>query len=51
MHVDLWIPGKLTDDEGQTLQLMNIMCDLTQFVVSILGNDATTPALGKLFME
>ena len=34
MHVDLWMPGYLTDEKGNTLQAMNVMCDLTQFVVS-----------------
>ena len=51
MHVDLWMPGKLVDDAGNTLQLMNCMCDLTQFVVSILVSDATSENLAKLFME
>ena len=40
MHVDLWCPGKLVDDDGKTLQLMNCMCDLTQFVISIIVDDA-----------
>ena len=39
------------DDGGQTLQLMNCMCDLTQFVISILVNDARSEVLAKLFME
>ena len=30
---------------------MNCMCDLTQFVVSILVSDATSENLAKLFME
>ena len=51
MHVDLWMPGKLTDSKGHTLQLMNAMCDLTQFVVSILVNEATSEILGKLLMD
>ena len=51
MHVDLWLPGKLLDSEGNTLQLMNAMCDLTQFVVSMLITDATAEHLGKIFME
>ena len=51
MHVDLWMPGKLLDEEGRTLQLMNCMCDLTQFVISIIVKEANSMNLGKLFME
>ena len=41
MHVDLWMPSKLTDTAGHTLHLMNAMCDLTQFTVSILVHEDT----------
>ena len=51
MHVDLWMPGKLTTENGETLQLMNCMCDLTQFVISILVHEAISEILAKLFME
>ena len=51
MHVDLWMPGKLVNDQGETLQLMNCMCDLTQFVISILIKEAVAEILAKLFME
>ena len=51
MHVDLWAPGHLVDQDGRTLQSMNSMCDLTQFVVSSLVEDATSTVLAKLFME
>ena len=51
MHVDLWMPGKLVNDHGETLQLMNCMCDLIQFVISILVNEAISETLAKLFME
>ena len=51
MHVDLCMPLKLVDDDGNTLQLMNCMCDLTQFVISILVNDTRSEIIGKLFME
>lgn len=33
------------------LQLMSAMCNLTQFVVSILVNEATSEMLGRRFME
>ena len=45
------MPGKLTDESGKTLQLLNCMCDLTQFVISILVDDTSSENLGKLFME
>ena len=51
MHIDLWMPGKLTGSTGQTLQLMSAMCDLIQFIVSILVKDVTAKILGRLFME
>ena len=51
MHIDLWSPGKLVDDVGKTLQLMNCMCDLTQFVISIIADDTCSDILSKLFME
>ena len=51
MHVDLWMPGNLTTDNGETLQLMNCMCDLTQFVISILVQEARSENLAKLCME
>ena len=35
-HVNLLILGKLTEKNGQTLQLMNTMGNLVQFVVSII---------------
>ena len=51
LHVDLWMPGKYMDDAGQILQLMNCMCDLTQFVILVLANEAISENLAKLFME
>lgn len=47
MHVDLWMLEKLVDSQGKTLQLMNAMCDLTQFIVSMLVTEATAELLGK----
>ena len=51
MHVDLWAPGHLVDKNGATLQAMNSMCDLTQFVVSSLVSDASSSVLAQVFME
>ena len=50
MHVDLWATVTLLDDSGQVIQ-MNCMCDLTQFVVSVLVTDTTSEILSKFFME
>ena len=50
MHVDLWMPGKLVDEEGRTLQLMNCMCDLTQFIIFTIAKEDTSMNLGKLCM-
>ena len=47
-HVDVWMPGKLFNEMGKTLQLMNCMCDLTQFFIFILVNEATFEILAKL---
>ena len=51
MHVDLWAPGMIKDGNENSLQLMNAMYDLTQFVISIIVSDAHSEPLGKLFME
>ena len=42
IHVDLWMPGYLVNEKGETLQLMNAMCDLTQFVISAVVKYATS---------
>ena len=34
MHVNLWSPGATLDHDGNKICFMNIMCDITQFVVS-----------------
>ena len=51
MHVGLWAPGRIKDGNGNTLQLITTMCDLTQFVISIIVSDAHSEPLGKLFVE
>ena len=45
------MPGKLLDKDGKNLQLMNTMCDLTQFMVSMRIADTTAKLIGKIFME
>ena len=51
MHLDFWMPRKLTNSAGQTIQLLNCMCDLTQFVVSVVVSDENAERISKLFME
>ena len=42
MHVNLWIPGKLMDKKGRILNVINCMCDLTQFIISVIVNEANS---------
>ena len=51
MHVDVWIHGKLVDDIGHSIQVMNCMCNLTQVIINILVNNVRAKTLAKLFME
>ena len=51
MHVDLWSPGHTQDHSGQKGYLLNAMCDLTQFVVSIPVTDITAASLAQIYME
>ena len=50
MHIDLWSPGTVTDQDG-FCYLLNCMCDLTQFVISIPVADTTAVNLAELFVE
>ena len=50
LHCDIWSPGNITDSEGNT-SVLNCMCDLTQFVVSIITSDTTAASLSQLIME
>ena len=51
MHVNLWMPAYLINTDGKTLQAVNLMCNLTQFVVSTLVENPTSELLTHLFME
>ena len=51
MHVDLWIPGYLVNEKGQTLKLMNDRCDLTQVGFSTIVKDTILEYLVQLLME
>ena len=50
LHVDLWSPGHMTDHNGYIV-LMNIMCDMTQFIVVFLVSDETSATLASHFMQ
>ena len=50
LHCDLWSPGNIQDNQGNST-VLNCMCDLTQFVVSSVTSDVTAPALSQLLME
>ena len=52
IHTYFWIPGNAsTNSRDNTGYLLNSLCDLTQFVVSIPTFDINTAALAGLFME
>ena len=48
--VDLWQPREMSDYTGRN-HLMNAMCDMTQFVVSIAIKFIIVSHLARLFME
>ncbi len=50
MHVDLWQPGTV-EFEGGHGYLLNCMCDLTQFVVSIPTSNTSAENMAQLFTE
>ena len=51
VHIDIWVTSKLSVDLGSSCVFLNVMCDLTQFVVSVIVADATAEFLAKLFIE
>lgn len=50
ISVDLWSPGK-TEIAMGFKHLMNLMCDMCQFVVSVPVKQTTAAHLARLFME
>ena len=50
LHVDLWAPGDIANYRGETY-LMNVMCDLTGFVIVNATNDITAQDLARLFVQ
>ena len=50
ISVDLWSPGKIESTMGYK-HLLNSMCDMCQFVVSVPVKQTTAEYLARLFME
>ncbi|MGH7955061.1 MAG: hypothetical protein ACREOZ_03790 [Gloeomargaritales cyanobacterium] len=50
IHVDLWVPGRLEDYQGNSY-LMNAMDDMTGFVVSVPVSAVHAHTLAKEFMQ
>ena len=50
LHVHLWIPGHFTDCNSN-VSLMNVMCDMTQFVIIVLVPNEIAATLAKNFMQ
>ena len=46
IYVDLWMPGKYTDSNGN-MALMNTMCDTSQFVVVVPVTNESSAILAK----
>ena len=51
MHVDIWSPKHLVDTKKDIIRLMNLMCNLTQFVISSVVWNINEDILVKTFME
>ena len=51
MYIDLWVPGELISSDGKKQYVMNCLCDMTQFVISIIAENPTASLLAKLFAE
>ena len=50
LHADLWCPGDFTDYTGSHY-LLNVMCDLTQFVVVVPVPGCTFAIIAKHFVQ
>ena len=50
LHADLWFPGDFTDYTGSHY-LLNVMCDLTQFVVVVPVPGCTSAIIAKHFVQ
>ena len=53
MNIDIWSPGHLVDKYYSriTIQLMNSICELTQFLIFSAVRNIDAEVLAKAFME
>ena len=49
-HADLWMPGHFTDS-NDNVALMNIMCDITQFIIVVPAPNETAATLAEYFIQ
>ena len=49
IHVELWIPSNYTDNNDY-MDLMNIICDMSQFVIIVPVSDNFSPVFASHFM-
>ena len=51
MHVDLWDPGTALSNNSAGSHLLNMVCYLTQFVVSTITVETHAEHIAKIIME
>ena len=51
MHIDVWSPGIALHKNQEGCHPINVMCNLTQFIISSIKTDNKAESLAKLFME
>ena len=50
MHIDIWCPIHILEPTGNRGILINVMCNIMQFVISTPTYNITAENLTKLFM-
>ena len=50
LHADLWMAGYFTNSSGN-VDLMNVICDMTQFVIVVPVLNETASTLTEYFMQ
>ena len=50
LHANLWVPKYCTDSSGN-VALMNVMCDMPQFVIVVPVPTDTATTLVEYFMQ
>ena len=50
LHIDLWQPGAVSDKDGFKY-LLNAMCDLSQFVISVPIKNADAATIAKALLQ